>query len=264
MRSVTTSLRDFFDRLRSACNRVLILDYDGTLAPFQVERYQAYPYPGIPEILDRIRKTGGCRLVVVTGRTIRDILPLLSLDHPPEIWGSHGRERLLRDGSHEIVPVPDDIREAIDQARSWAEDHGLGKRIEVKPGCLALHVRGMDSAAAQALIEKVGKRWRTAFEGMPVDIHPFDGGIELRTGGCDKGRAVETILAESGPDACAAYLGDDLTDEDAFRAMKGRGLSVLVRPEYRETGADLWIRPPEGLIDFLARWEEVCTVQVPK
>ena len=51
-----------------------------------------------------------------------------------------------------------------------------------------------------------------------------------------------------------AYLGDDRTDEDAFRALRGRGLSVLVRAEPRETAADAWIRPPEELIEFLRTW----------
>ena len=51
-----------------------------------------------------------------------------------------------------------------------------------------------------------------------------------------------------------AYLGDDLTDEAAFRALDERGLGVLVRPKLRATSADIWIRPPEELLDFLRSW----------
>jgi trehalose 6-phosphate phosphatase len=51
-----------------------------------------------------------------------------------------------------------------------------------------------------------------------------------------------------------AYLGDDVTDEDAFRAVKGRGLAVLVRAEYRRTAADIWIKPPHELKNFIGRW----------
>jgi trehalose 6-phosphate phosphatase len=58
------------------------------------------------------------------------------------------------------------------------------------------------------------------------------------------------------PDTPAAYLGDDATDERAFRAISGRGLSVLVRPSWRQTAAELWLRPPEELLDFLNRWLE--------
>jgi trehalose-6-phosphatase len=65
---------------------------------------------------------------------------------------------------------------------------------------------------------------------------------------------VRTILAESLPDAAVAYLGDDRTDEDAFRALNGKGLTVLVRPEYRPTAAEVWLQPPQELIQFLEEW----------
>ncbi|MBU1936081.1 trehalose-phosphatase, partial [bacterium] len=58
--------------------------------------------------------------------------------------------------------------------------------------------------------------------------------------------------------ATVAYLGDDLTDEDAFRVLKGKGLGVLVRPEFRPTTADLWLQPPDDLIEFLKNWITIC------
>ena len=92
-------------------------------------------------------------------------------------------------------------------------------------------------------------------EGTGLSLHEFDGGLELRPPGITKGEAVETILAEMQGETVSAYLGDDLTDEDAFAAMKGQGMGVLVRKELRETRADLWLRPPEELLDFLKRWQ---------
>jgi trehalose-6-phosphatase len=75
--------------------------------------------------------------------------------------------------------------------------------------------------------------------------------------GRNKGGAVEAILAEAGTGGPVAYLGDDLGDEAAFRAVKRvgpRGLSVLVRREWRETAAEVWLRPPGELKGFLERW----------
>jgi trehalose-6-phosphatase len=51
-----------------------------------------------------------------------------------------------------------------------------------------------------------------------------------------------------------AYLGDDLTDEDAFAAVGDRGLSFLVRGEARASNARYWLRPPEELLEFLDGW----------
>jgi trehalose-phosphatase len=100
-------------------------------------------------------------------------------------------------------------------------------------------------------------------EGLPylaqskgLQLKEFDGGIELRIPGRDKGYAVASALGEMGEEVAAAYLGDDFTDEDAFRAIQGKGLSVLVREEFRPTDADVWIIPPRELLDFLGRWME--------
>jgi trehalose-6-phosphatase len=67
------------------------------------------------------------------------------------------------------------------------------------------------------------------------------------------------VLSETAGDGAIAYLGDDLTDEDAFAAVKPRGLAVLVRPELRETEADVWLQPPRELVAFLKRWRAAAT-----
>ena len=85
---------EFDEKLRSASKRALLLDYDGTLAPFRVEPRKAFPYPGVRQVLNRLMRTQGIRIVIVTGRWIKDLLPLLQLEIQPEIWGSHGLERL--------------------------------------------------------------------------------------------------------------------------------------------------------------------------
>ena len=87
---------------------------------------------------------------------------------------------------------------------------------------------------------------------------PFDGGIEIRAAARNKGDVVRTIVAEMGRGAAIAYLGDDQTDEDAFAALQGFGLSVLVQPEYRPTVADVCVRPPEDVIAFLTDWSTAC------
>src|SRR5215472_16009868 len=83
----------FFAGLGRARKRELLLDYDGTLAPFRVARDQATPYPGVREILGAMQRSGHTRLVVISGRAIADLEPLLGLDLPLELWGSHGWER---------------------------------------------------------------------------------------------------------------------------------------------------------------------------
>lgn len=245
----------FFRGLSEAPERALLLDYDGTLAPFREERDRAVPYPGVREILERLLRAGHSRVVVVSGRWTEDLVPLLGLETPPEIWGAHGWERLRPDGSLEIGDMEDEALRGLAEADRWAESQGLEDRAEAKPGCLALHVRGLPQPEADALRERAFSALRPLARRRGLELHEFDGGLELRVPGRDKGDAVRTVLGELPADAAVAYLGDDRTDEDAFEALDDHGLRVLVRPERRPTRADVWIRPPEELLAFLRRWD---------
>jgi trehalose 6-phosphate phosphatase len=130
--------------------------------------------------------------------------------------------------------------------------------METKPGAIAVHWRGLSSTEKKAVEAKVQKLSEELITDYGLQLLPFDGGLELRAPGKTKGDAVSAILAEFGKGVAAAYLGDDQTDENAFRAIKGRGLAVLVRPEPRPTLADVWLRPPDELVEFLRDWLAAC------
>jgi len=82
----------------------------------------------------------------------------------------------------------------------------------------------------------------------------FDGGLEIRAPHNHKGDAVRTMISEMPAGAPTAYLGDDNTDEEAFRELNGQGLSILVRARWRVTAAQVWLAPPVELLDFLNQW----------
>lgn len=244
-------VRRFLMRRR---DRLLMLDYDGTLAPFREERARAVPYPGVRETLAFLLEEKPTRLVIVSGRAVSDLIPLLGLDPLPEIWGSHGWERRFRNGAYRVGPFEESALRGLANADEWAEAQGYKAQCEKKPGSVALHWRGLDSETVRQMRETAQRGWGPLAARHGLEIRGFDGGLEIRIPGRDKGDAVLALLSESPPDTAAAYLGDDTTDEDAFEAMEGRGLSVLVRTEPRESCADLWIRPPEGLLAFLDVW----------
>ena len=247
----------FFARVHAAASRVLMLDYDGTLAPFHVDPAQARPYPEIPALLDAIIETRRTRLVIVSGRWIKNLVPLLGLKAMPEIWGSYGLERSLPDGDYSNAPVQASAFEALATAEQWVADiERLGARCERKPTALAFHWRGLANERVVEIHSRILEKWTTLAAQQALGWHDFDGGIEFRARGWDKGEAVKAIVAESGPQAVCAYLGDDLDDERAFKAMPDSGLSVLVREQFRPTAADLWIQPPQEVRDFLVRWQQ--------
>src|SRR5580704_13959067 len=94
-------LRGFFRGFAGAAAALLLLDYDGTLAPFRVDRFQARPWAGVRELLNQIQSQGKTRIEVVSGRPAAEIVPLLGLGSRPTVWGLHGAERLDPDGRRE-------------------------------------------------------------------------------------------------------------------------------------------------------------------
>ncbi|MDH3252784.1 MAG: trehalose-phosphatase [Ignavibacteria bacterium] len=249
-----THLTTFFRTLTEAPQSALMLDYDGTLAPFTVKRDEAAPYPGIRERLRRLLELQNTRVVLISGRAIADLVPLLDLHPAPEIWGSHGWERLSAQGEY-IPPTLDDVmKEGLRKAEEAGRHIVDTSYQERKPVSLALHWRGRPGATRKKIRSSVLPLWTSIASSSGLEVHEFDGGVELRATGRTKGHAVETILTELPAGSVTAVLGDDATDEDAFRALGSRGLRVLVRGEQRPTHADLLITPPEELLFFLDQW----------
>ncbi|HEX7927456.1 MAG TPA: trehalose-phosphatase, partial [bacterium] len=207
----------FFAELSRAPKRLLILDYDGTLAPFRVERDQAVPYPGVRQALSDLQTRAATRVVLVSGRGAENLVPLLGVEPVPEIWGSHGWERRMPDGRLTVQQPNANAQEGLRLARAIVEGNAP-ERWEVKPVSLAAHWRGAEPAEAARVRVRVEALWPKLAETHGLEVHAFDGGIELRVPGVNKGTAVAALLAESGDGVKAAYQGDDRTDEDAFAA----------------------------------------------
>jgi trehalose-phosphatase len=231
-----------------------MLDYDGTLAPFVEERDRAVPWPGLRPLLTELCADTRNRVVIISGRAVDDLKPLLGITPLPEIWGSHGWERLRADGSYDAPDFPPGLRELFEKEWAWMQGRFDDARLERKPASVALHWRGLPGAERRAVEQEARKRWACFREMDLLDLHAFDGGLELRAAGRTKGDAVHALLADTPPEVPAAYCGDDLTDEDAFAALEGRGLRVLVRAEARPTRADVHCIPPEGLHHLLHHW----------
>jgi trehalose-phosphatase len=250
------AISDFFQRCDLTKTARLLLDYDGTLAPFQTNRYKAYPYAGIIPILNRIIQTGRTKISIVSGRPTKEIQRLLNPLQHFEVWGAHGMEHVSVDGVYERASINPEALSILQQAADWLRQSDLLSMAEIKPGGIAVHWRGLAPMEIEDILSCIQKGW-SRFNGIPsVKLLLFDGGIELRTTHPDKGDAIDAILADTDPAAAVAFLGDDFTDEDAFRVLSKRGLSILVRSEYRETLASVWLQPPHQLIEFLNLWAE--------
>jgi trehalose-phosphatase len=240
--------------LRSTPRALLMLDYDGTLAPFHVDRFAATPYPGVAERLARLSGLSRVRLVLISGRTAHELRGLLPANIRAEIWGSHGREQLKSDGFYRQFPLDPVQQVALEEVVREMTALGFSEALEVKPSSVAIHWRSVTPAREERIRTSIQSIFSRLAQPGGLDLLPFDGGLELRSTDRTKGTAVEQILAEEPGAFPVAYLGDDLTDEDAFAALGERGFSMLVGTEVRASSARFWLRPPQELLDFLDEW----------
>lgn len=259
----TRILDEFFRSFSANAHPLLLLDYDGTLAPFRVDRHRARPYTGVREALARIQGNGRTRIVVISGRPAKEICPLLRgnppvLKDPVEVWGLHGAERMFVDGHRELEQAPAATQRRLDELREFLRHNNLGGEFEDKPNAAVMHWRGASPRTAKF----IESRTREIFEPLAklegLMLLQFEGGLELRVGR-DKGAAVKALVSEAAPGTPVAYLGDDITDEAAFKvlnSMDSPHLGVLMRSEPRETAANLWLKPPSGLRAFLKKWNK--------
>ena len=253
-----SQLEPFLETVARASRVALLLDYDGTLAPFTTKRDEAYPYPKVALFLQEIVRNRRTRVVVISGRDASDILPLLNIHPYPEVWGNYGLQRIHSDGHTEMAHLDERTLNGLSNADGWLSYQQLRHAAEFKAAAIAVHWRGRNEIETENVRSRVTLGWRPIAESSGLDLVEFDGGVEIRARQADKGDAVRAFLCNISPETPVAYLGDDSADEAAFRALQGRGVSVLVRPERRPTAAQFWLKPPDELLDFLEQFLKSC------
>ena len=231
---------------------LVVLDFDGVLAPIVERPEDAAPAPGMTEAIGALAQR--TTLAVVSGRPIAELDQRLG--RLPIIYaGGHGAEVRTADGHESAFVDPDTVAGPLDQLQRRLQDlleHEPGWQIERKAASLAVHYRRAAPDRRDALLGQV----HAAFEARRGDGPGFevlDGKavVELRPSGIDKGRALAWI-ADQVPTRRPVVLGDDVTDEDAFREAAQRdGFGILVADEPRATVARRRLRDPHDVATFL-------------
>lgn len=226
---------------------LLVSDYDGTLAPFRRERGEAVTPEETKELIRRIMEAGG-EFVLLTGREASEAASLLGV--PAEIWGCHGWQRRSPGGDTVTVALSAAEEQALlllpGLFRAFPSD-----AVERKPVSAALHWRERPD-----VLEQYGKLEKSILERASeagLEKLPFEQGVEFRLPSFTKGKAMKRILAARSSRDPVCYLGDDETDEDAFRVLNGRGVGILVSALPAESAAGVRIRPDE-VPEFLRKW----------
>jgi trehalose 6-phosphate phosphatase len=226
-----------------AARRPLLVasDYDGVLARLRGEPSAAVPEPGVAEAIGRLAAVDGVTVALVSGRGVADLQATSGFIGPFRWVGSHGEEF---DGP--LAGELADRRDALAAVLAPVVAEVDGARLEVKPASVAVHTRQVpDRAAAAALLERA-----RSLVDSSLTLKPGKEVLEVAVTDADKGTALRRLVTELGA-AAAIYLGDDLTDEDGFRALGPDDVTIKIGDG--DTAARYRVPDPAGALAVLRR-----------
>ena len=245
-------------RIRQAQNLFLFLDYDGTLTPIVSRPELALCPSEVKRHLEKLRDLPSVYLAIISGRSLEDLRKKVGVsgiiyagNHGLEIENPDGRHKkfLSSARTRELKRITQNVRNSLKEIP--------GILFEEKGPILSVHYRNVPQKffdrIPQVLKEELEQwrgRWKMAWGKMVFEIRPD---VDFH-----KGEAVREIL-KTFPSLglLPIYLGDDQTDEDAFRVLKGQGLSVFIGPSGFSSEADFFLRNPDEVKEFLFRCQEV-------
>jgi trehalose 6-phosphate phosphatase len=228
----------------------VFLDYDGTLTPI-------VNHPEAAVLSDSMRQTlqdlaARVPVAILSGRDLDNVRERVGIENMVYA-GSHGFDiagprGLRRQMAREFLPKLDTAEKKLQEALGGIS----GAHVERKRFSIATHYRNVREDYVPRVKQAVGEvawRHRELRKMTGKKVHELQPDIDW-----DKGRALmwllETLGLEDG-NVLPIYIGDDRTDEDAFRVLKQRGIGILVSEQPKFTAAKYSLRDPAEVERFL-------------
>jgi len=235
---------------------LFFLDYDGTLVPFK-ERFTEVMTPKkIKQLIRQLIKNPKVQLIIVTGRPLHEIKKLMKIKGVSFI-ALHGLHIETANGAQFSWKQADQARvliKAIKEDMQGMLKDEKGAFLEDKELTIVLHYRLLPTNKIHMMKKKFKQTVQTIDEKRILEIINGAKVIEARPKGWHKGKAIETFIAthvkEKNP--LPIYIGDDITDEDAFQSLRKRGITIYVaNRSKRKTTARYWVKNPDEVFSFL-------------
>ena len=250
---MTPSALDRLDQIATAMNDrrlAMFLDYDGTLTPIVRRPERAVLSNSRREILRML--VANMPVAILSGRDLEDVRRRVDVEGILYA-GSHGFDiagprELRKQVATEFLPILDAVEKELKQ--KLADIHGA--LLERKRFSIAAHYREVTDESLPQLEQAVNEtaaHYRELRKMAGKKVHELQPNIDW-----DKGKAVLWLLEVMGSESreiFPIYIGDDLTDEDVFRAIKQRGVGIVVSEQPRPTAARYALKNPTEVERFL-------------
>jgi len=236
---------------------LLLLDYDGTLTPIVKAPSKAIIRKDTKGLLQTLSRSPSCKIGIISGRKLKDIKTIVGVDGITYA-GNHGLEiqgpkiKFESQVSPRLKLIIRNIVTDMEKRLSGIK----GALIEDKGLTLSIHYRLVSKKDMPAFKKIVSEVINPYIVCDKIKVNSGKKVYEIKPPiKWDKGKIVLWLLARqqfiSGvKDVLPIYIGDDITDEDAFKVLKRKGLTVFVgRPG--NSKADYYLKNTEEVTKFL-------------
>ncbi len=210
-------------------DRLILLDYDGTLVPIRSTPQRARPDDEVIELMKNLSETPGNRVVLISGRdrkTLDEWLGGLNID----MIAGHGAWFKINGGTWKTIDHLD--TSWMEQIRPVLEqyvDRTAGSFIEEKDFSLVWHYRKANPQLASVRVAELKDDLTRLLANLDVGILEGNKVVEIKNDAINKGSACMRLFKGKRWDFIMA-LGDDRTDEDVFRALPKKANTIKVGP----------------------------------
>ena len=237
--------------------RAFFLDYDGTLTPLVEDSQKASLSPKYRKVIASLLQNEKHFVCIISGRAIEQLEGFIGVKDLI-LAGNHGMEIAGPDISYVnngALRAKTLLREIAQMLREKLSDFD-GVLVEDKGFTVSVHYRMLRVTHHPRLKELFFRQMERFLTSNTVVVTRGKRVLEVRPNVVwDKGSAVKWLLGYVSKNLLEEpypiYMGDDETDEDAFRALKGRGLTVLISSQERESEAAYFVRDVDEVYQFL-------------
>ncbi len=216
-------------RIRTAEGIFFFLDYDGTLTPIVSHPEEAILSKKTRALLLAFKRNPRFPLAIVSGRSLKDIRKFVGLKGIYYV-GNHGLEIFApKSGVRQLIPdeIVSELGRIRDQLNSQLKNVD-GVLIEDKECILTIHYRNVDARWVPSILMMLKQEVRESITPLCLGFGKMVFEIRPKSN-VNKGTAVLELLEEVKKDKfLPLYMGDDQTDEDAFRVLNRRGITIFV------------------------------------
>lgn len=245
------SKRNLYDQFRNANNRLLLLDYDGTLVPFTSSPEQAEPSESLKRLLLELSNKEATDVFIISGRSSTWLDKYFST-YPINLIAEHGARIKLKTEKEwtTAIQTHSEWKEHVHNIMEMYVRRCPNSFVEEKEFSIVWHYRNANNEIGSLKAKELAGELKEQINTRQLQVTQGNKIVEVRNRGTDKGTAIKKILSNKLYDFVFA-VGDDKTDEDMFKTLVGKPNCFTVKVGPNASYAQYNLLKPQMVISLL-------------